>query len=428
MKIKIQIINGAALVKGKDERIFPIFEGVEEINRFDYNLKSRNKAVRTLIDILEDDGSVLLQNFEYSLGSGKNFLEHLEIKCRDLWPDNEHIDQMFSKLKLEYDEGKDRESNEIIESFTSSTEEIDAPIILTDDLEDDEINDDIELHYENLQKVMEELQSEKSEEMPAIAEKKSPIPNKKLWPLFTIGGLLLAIVICSLAFYALSRDQPQQSVQGNASSSVSISESIVSESLVEDLSVLLEQKRFEEALKIYPQEYPLIERSIFYLGTDGIPYLEDFLKSKDYGKGWYDLAYLKKDYAKVIELKSEADTDERLTQLAVAYVKTGDIPQAEALNGQLMVASINDLILKAKEEKAIQLIKNQQYEEAKAIQAEINNDRIQLFFEELDKVNAALAETTQKLSNSELKPEDKQKLEEQKNQLESHKQTLINAL
>ena len=424
MKIKIQIINGAALVKGKDERIFPIFEGVEEINRFDYNLKSRNKAVRTLIDILEDDGGVLLQNFEYSLGSGKNFLEHLEIKCRDLWPDNEHIDQMFSKLKLEYDEGKDRESNEIIESFTSSTEEMDAPIILTDD-SDDEVNDDIEFHYENLEEVMEELQSEKSGEMPAIAEKKSHIPNKILWPLFTIGGLLLAVVICLLAFYALSRDQPQQEIQNSSSNSQSIESYSIA---LPELNELLEQKRFEEAMTYYPQEYPLIERSIFYLGTDGIPYLEDFLKSKDYGKGWYDLAYLKKDYAKVIELKSEADTDERLTQLAVAYVKTGDIPQAEALNGQLMVPSINDLILKAKEEKAIQLIKNQQYEEAKAIQAEINNDRIQLFFEELDKVNAALAETTQKLSNSELKPEDKQKLEEQKNQLESHKQTLINAL
>lgn len=372
------------------EKRYTILSGIQLIEQFEKDCSELKKQVQLEVSIFDDGSHLSRDVIELGFGDGIQYISYLESKL----------------LKQHKDDG-----NEKLQEVGSLIRQLRYAYLT-----------EYELSLNNPE-AYEELHPHKTRRFEWLQQFVQSSFIK-------IAGIVLTLFLVAMVGInvLLPMFITQTTSRSAEMTSLAVESEMSSEVALPALTDLLEQKRFEEAMTYYPQEYPFIERSIFYLGTDGIPYLEDFLKSKDYGKGWYDLAYLKKDYAKVIELKSEADTDERLTQLAVAYVKTGDIPQAEALNGQLMVASINDLILKAKEEKTIQLIKNQQYEEAKAIQAEINNDRIQLFFEELDKADAALTETTQKLSNPELKPEDKQKLEEQKNQLESHKQKLIDAL
>ena len=193
---------------------------------------------------------------------------------------------------------------------------------------------------------------------------------------------------------------------------------VVNSSKSTPLNDFLEAKRFSEALQEYPQEYPRIERSIFYLGVEGIPYLEDFLKEKDYAKGRFDLAYLKKDYAKVVEMKDEADSDDRLAQLAVAYIKTDQLEEAEKLNESLKSEAISNLVFLAKESKAVGLIKAGNIEEAKTIQDQISSEKLKNYFEQYNALSSAIAEGESTLSSSELGEEDKAAVESAKSQNE----------
>lgn len=358
----------------------------------------RLEVKETFIVIIRENNKVVLRDeIVVGQGDGIHYLVYLENKLKKLSPDT----------GFELTGDKKRIMDQLKEQFAKG-------------------EDSNSLHSQNSH-----IESRTDLDKISVLERLSDFVKSQ--SIFVLGMALLVLSVVGLsAYYAMTPSEPTKektvAVQAQSSMESLSVESIESQVVVDELAVLLEQKRFEEALEHYPQEYPLIERTIFYLGLDGIPYLEDFLKIKDYGKGWYDLAYLKKDYTKVIELKAEADTDERLTQLAVAYVKTGAIAEAEALNGQLMVESINALIIQAKEAQAIQLIKENKWEEAQQIQNQIQSERIRIFYEEIGKADAAIQEINQKLAVPELKEEDRKTLEAQKQQIEQQKQLLIQQL
>lgn len=222
------------------------------------------------------------------------------------------------------------------------------------------------------------------------------------------------IITASFGYYLL-----QHIPVGNPSTTKSeIQAEATSVASNERLTALLEDKRFNEALTLYPKEYARIERSIFYLGTEGIPYLEEFLKTQDYVKGRFDLAYLKRDYQTVIDLKDEADTDDRLAQLAVAFIKSNQLGEAEKLNDSLKSEAISKLIFLAKENHAIELIKKGSVDEARAIQDQINSEKLKSYFEQYDALSSAIAEGQSTLESSDLSDESKAAVESAKTQNE----------
>lgn len=118
-----------------------------------------------------------------------------------------------------------------------------------------------------------------------------------------------------------------------------------SENQLETYDQLIESEQYLEALKQYPQRYAEVEQSIFDLGDTGISYLEEFTKEKnDYIQAELDLAYLKKDYAKVTELGLSADTDRRKSQVIIAYIHQGDFKNATELNRVVHDEKLNQLI------------------------------------------------------------------------------------
>ena len=221
------------------------------------------------------------------------------------------------------------------------------------------------------------------------------------------------IITASFGYYLL-----QHIPVGNPSTTKSeIQAEATSVASNESLTALLEDKRFNEALTLYPKEYARIERSIFYLGAEGIPYLEEFLKTQDYVKGRFDLAYLKRDYQTVIDLKDEADSDDRLAQLAVAFIKTDQLGEAEKLNDSLKSEAISKLIFLAKENQAIELIKKGSVDEARTVQEQINSEKLKSYFEQYDALSSAIAEGQSTLESSDLSDESKAAVESAKTQL-----------
>ena len=256
------------------------------------------------------------------------------------------------------------------------------------------------------------------DQVPKVAKKKREKIDMKIYidrfkkPLaFSLAGVLVIGLGFGIHHFLFS-NQPSIA-NGNE-----VPMEVVNSSKVTPLNDFLEAKRFSEALQEYPQEYPRIERSIFYLGVEGIPYLEDFLKEKDYAKGRFDLAYLKKDYAKVVEMKDEADSDDRLAQLAVAYIKTDQLEEAEKLNESLKSEAISNLVFLVKESKAVGLIKAGNIEEAKTIQDQISSEKLKNYFEQYNALSSAIAEGESTLSSSELGEEDKAAVESAKSQNE----------
>ena len=370
------------------QKRYTILDGINLIESLEKRCASEKMEGTLVVSIFDEERQLSKDEIQLGFGDGVHYISYLETKL----------------LSYHKDDDKDKV---------------------------DEVNDlIIKLRNEYISQYNESLyQSNDKKEIvkPSILDrfKSSRILHNK--PFKILAGLFSFAIVVLLMANMLLPFLGSKHVESNESSSV-ISEEVSSQVEYPPLDELIGSKRFTEALEYYPQEYPLIERQIFYLGVDGIPYLEEFLSKKDYAKGWFDLAYLKKDYVKVVELYTEADSDERLTQLAVAYVKVGMLPEAEALNGRLMVDTINTMIVEEKTKQAVEFIKQGNFEAALTIQAQINNERIATFFEELGKVDAAITDINNKLAQPELKEEERKPLEEEKKRLEEFRINLINSL
>lgn len=353
---------------------------IEKLERY----CSENSIVGTLIvTIHSEQGDQIAANIVLGHGEGIHYLTFLEQKFLEYEnnrveydPDYEHFGTLLNRMKEVFNQ-------ESFARLNGETKSIDVPV--------------------------QESKAVPSKKSHPLSKLKLPHISKKQ---LTFGSVTIAVIV-SLAFaYQLLS-------QGTTNPDNKVIASDQAESVSkESLTLMLEEKRFLEALKGYPQEYPKIERSIFYLGVEGIPYLEDFLKEKEYAKGQFDLAYLKKEYAKVIEMKAEADSDDRLAQLAVAFIKTGQLGEAEKLNDSLKSEAISKLIFLAKENQAIELIKKGSVDEARAIQEQINSEKLKSYFEQYDALSSAIAEGQSTLESSDLSDESKAAVESAKTQNE----------
>ena len=88
------------------------------------------------------------------------------------------------------------------------------------------------------------------------------------------------------------------------------------------------------------------------------------------------------------------------------------------LNDSLKSEAISKLIFLAKENQAIELIKKGSVDEARAIQEQINSEKLKSYFEQYDALSSAIAEGQSTLESSDLSDESKAAVESAKTQNE----------
>ena len=177
---------------------------------------------------------------------------------------------------------------------------------------------------------------------------------------------------------------------------------------------LIQQQEYVKAVEEYPKNKEKVEAILFDKGQEGISDLENYVQQTDSIQAKFDLAYLKQNFEKVVDLKDEATTPIRKTALAVSYVKLGMIDEAYELNQELGSSRLKQLIVESYEVKAIEALKVLDLKTAEKIQEKIHQLTLQT---KIDHVTTALNEENNlkdKLKDSSLT--DKQK-EDSNNQL-----------
>ena len=347
----------------------------------DNDIKSEQKTADLTVLIWNENQQISADTIKLGEGEGIDYLIYLEKRLFELHKD----DMDFESKKKE------------IEMFINALQEIYA-------------------EQYNATLIPESEPKAKREFKNPIIFNKSKVLKMIILP---ISILLLAFV----GYKLFKGDSEETLATENIETSSQITEvASLSEESTYDLTYLdqlLSEKRFEEALQEYPQEYPYIEREIFYLGLDGIPYLETFLQEKsEYLKGQFDLAYLKKDFQTVVELKDQADSDERLTQLAVAYINLNLLNEAEEINDRLQVSKLTEQIETAKNRNLINMIKDGKIEEAKSEQVYLQNPRVTEYFNLLDEANQQIEAIEEQLLQDDLISEEEiESLNKQKEKL-----------
>lgn len=360
---------------------YSVYEAVELIKNLDNDIKSEQKTADLTVLIWNENQQISADTIKLGEGEGIDYLIYLEKRLFEL-----HKDDMDFESKK-----KD------IEMFINALQEIYA-------------------EQYNATLIPESEPKAKREFKNPIIFNKSKVLKMIILP---ISILLLAFV----GYKLFKGDSEETLATENIETSSQITEvASLSEESTYDLTYLdqlLSEKRFEEALQEYPQEYPYIEREIFYLGLDGIPYLETFLQEKsEYLKGQFDLAYLKKDFQTVVELKDQADSDERLTQLAVAYINLNLLNEAEEINDRLQVSKLTEQIETAKNRNLINMIKDGKIEEAKSEQVYLQNPRVTEYFNLLDEANQQIEAIEEQLLQVDLISEEEiESLNKQKEKL-----------
>lgn len=381
MLFKLKSSNSELSKKIDRSKKYSVYEAVELIKEMDNALKSEQKTANLTVLIWNENQQMSADTIKLGEGEGIDYLIYLEKRLLDLHKD----DTDFKSKKNE------------IDNFISTLQNIYAEQYNATLLPDQEtkakrkFNTPLNLNQSNIFKIV--------------------IPLS-----------LLVFLFVGYLFFKGNSEETSATENIEAVSQIPEEASLSEESSYDltYLDQLLLEKRFEEALQEYPQEYPYIEREIFYLGLDGIPYLEIFLQEKPaYLKGQFDLAYLKKDFQTVIELKDEADSDERLTQLAVAYINLNLLNEAEEINERLQVSKLTEQIESAKNRNLIKLIKEGQIEEAKIEQEHLKNPKATEYFNLLGEAKQQIKAIEEQLLEGDLISEEEiESLNKQKEKLQ----------
>ena len=181
---------------------------------------------------------------------------------------------------------------------------------------------------------------------------------------------------------------------------------------------LIQQQEYVKAVEEYPENKDKIESILFDKGQEGISDLEKYVQQTDSLQAKFDLAYLKQNFEKVVELKNEATTPIRKTALAVSFVKLGMIDEAYELNQELGSNRLKQLIAEAYEVKAIEALKALDLKTAERIQDKIHQLTLQT---KIDHVTTALNEENNlknKLKDSSLSDEQKEDSNKQLKQIQ----------
>ena len=181
---------------------------------------------------------------------------------------------------------------------------------------------------------------------------------------------------------------------------------------------LIQQQEYVKAVEEYPENKEKIESMLFDKGQEGISDLEKYVQQTDSLQAKFDLAYLKQNFEKVVDLKNEATTPIRKTALAVSYVKLGMIDEAYELNQELGSNCLKQLIVEAYEVKAIEALKSLDLKTAERIQDKIHQLTLQT---KIEHVTTALNEENNlknKLKDSSLSDEQKEDSNKQLKQIQ----------
>ena len=181
---------------------------------------------------------------------------------------------------------------------------------------------------------------------------------------------------------------------------------------------LIQQQEYVKAVEEYPENKEKIESILFDKGQEGIAVLENYVQQTDSLQSKFDLAYLKQNFEKVVDLKNEATTPIRKTALAVSYVKLGMIDEAYELNQELGSNRLKQLIVEAYEVKAIEALKALDLKTAEKIQDKIHQLTLQT---KIEHVTSALNEENNlknKLRDSSLSDEQKEASNKQLKQIQ----------
>lgn len=181
---------------------------------------------------------------------------------------------------------------------------------------------------------------------------------------------------------------------------------------------LIQNQEYVKAVAEYPEKKDKVESLLFEKGQEGVGQLEEYVAKTNSSSSRYDLAYLKQDFQKVVDMKEEATTPIRKTALAVSYVKLGMIDEAYELNQELGSNRLKQLIAEAYEVKAIEALKALDLNTAERIQDKIHQLTLQT---KIDHVTTALNEENNlknKLKDSSLSDEQKEDSNKQLKQIQ----------
>ena len=181
---------------------------------------------------------------------------------------------------------------------------------------------------------------------------------------------------------------------------------------------LIQKQEYVKAVEEYPENKEKIESMLFDKGQEGITDLEKYVQQTDSLQAKFDLAYLKQNFEKVVDLKNEATTPIRKTALAVSFVKLGMIDEAYELNQELGSNRLKQLIVEAYEVKAIEALKALDLKTAEKIQDKIHQLTLQT---KIEHVTSALNEENNlknKLRDSSLSDEQKEASNKQLKQIQ----------
>lgn len=181
---------------------------------------------------------------------------------------------------------------------------------------------------------------------------------------------------------------------------------------------LIQNQEYVKAVVEYPEKKDKVESLLFEKGKEGVGQLEEYVAKTNSSSSRYDLAYLKQDFQKVVDMKEEATTPIRKTALAVSYVKLGMIDEAYELNQELGSNRLKQLIVEAYEVKAIEALKALDLKTAERIQDKIHQLTLQT---KIEHVTTALNEENnlkKKLKDSSLSDEQKEDSNKQLKQIQ----------
>lgn len=181
---------------------------------------------------------------------------------------------------------------------------------------------------------------------------------------------------------------------------------------------LIQNQEYVKAVVEYPEKKDKVESLLFEKGKEGVGQLEEYVAKTNSSSSRYDLAYLKQDFQKVVDMKEEATTPIRKTALAVSYVKLGMIDEAYELNQELGSNRLKQLIVEAYEVKAIEALKALDLKTAERIQDKIHQLTLQT---KIEHVTTALNEENNlknKLKDSSLSDEQKEDSNKQLKQIQ----------
>ena len=384
------MIVATTKVKGFKQRLkYKRFEGVEmNVSTFLKQMSSLEKSCQeddSQVEVAiilkdtnqpKDDFLYKSEAFVVGKGNGRLVINTIEKELLELFPDKEiEVGQLI---------------NQLIDEATKK-------VSVEEKSEQVHLKSDHVLKKKSVASVESSLVTQKNVETEELKEIKNGQKKKNLSKKKVLGSLSIAVVIgvgiIAGFMYVPILLKPQY-------------------------DTLIQNQEYVKAVAAYPEKKDKVESLLFEKGQEGVGQLEEYVAKTNSSSSRYDLAYLKQDFQKVVDLKNEATTPIRKTALAVSYVKLGMIDEAYELNQELGSNRLKQLIVEAYEVKAIEALKALDLKTAEKIQDKIHQLTLQT---KIDHVTTALNEENNlknKLKDSSLSDEQKEDSNKQLKQIQ----------